>query len=473
MTQRRANDTQSVVSLRNVAFEYVPGEPVLQDVSLDLVAGQRYALVGPNGAGKTTLIGIIAGRRLPTHGEVLRCGQNHGRARIGVVEQQLSVFPSLTVAENVTVGAYDSPFARTRSGAMRTRCLELFKSLELEINVDATVGELTFPEQQLVEVARAIGTGQRLLILDEPTSALDAARKESLFAMLDALSRRGMTVLLVSHDRDEVARRGFMVSELDDGRLIHQGDHPAPDKHGIVFRERGEVRTTGSGGRTGEIRVSIGQREVRLPLDRALQSVAVFAFDDSYVRSRASASLALGGLGTEEAYSRLSAEEPTNPTDSHGSAAPTFLLADRQRYALYPTLSVAETAAVIRAAHHRLGAFDSPPKIDGAIALLQALSGVYRSVHQEARTLSGGNQQKLIVASMVAAEPKVLIAEEPLLGLDRRSQAAVVSLLTNLADRGGTVVVLTAFPRAYESLGLQTVPASIVPTHRRSGPAHA
>ena len=447
-----ARDCTNLIELREVGFEYLPGLPVLRGVALELQRRTIYGLVGPNGAGKTTLVRMIRGDLSPTVGEVLRHSGNGRPLKIQMVEQHLSLFGDLSVAENFAAIENEALLSPLSLARTRRQCVEALAALGLRVNSDLRAGDLAFPERQLVEVARALSAHPDLLILDEPTSSLDGEQKERLYAVLRGVAREGSSIVLVSHDPGEVASLADVVLHLVDGQFVpglawERDDDPPSELDDESARGRGPT------GRTCGASVELPGQGRRVDFSVAGSDCAVLALEDAPTRNRVAQAIAFEG-----AMRVSGCRTGADGRDVRGRGKPRqevmSLLADRRRFGVFPALSVEQqVGAIVSARDGRplLAAWRNPEELG---AVLLSLRVNFRDSDQCMDTLSGGNQHKVLLGAALVARPDVLVVEEPLLGLDLQAQHDAVAALRGLGAEGTTVVVLTAFPRQYRENGL-------------------
>jgi rhamnose transport system ATP-binding protein len=420
-------------------------------------------LVGENGAGKSTLLRIVAGAAVPDAGTVEIGGVPveafdplAARARgVAVVYQQPALFPDLTVAENIALALEPpGPWRRVRWRDRYARAKTLLARVGAAIAPAAEARTLTMPEQQLVEVAKAIGADAKIVILDEPTASLGDREVENLFRVIKDLTAKSVGVVYVSHRLDELPRIADRVTALRDGAVVG-------------------TRPTASTSRADLIRLMVG-RDVAavypkkvvpigdVVLDvRNLTSKAVGVRDVSLsVRSGEIVGLAgLVGAGRTELARVLFGLAPSDGgeirlngkavrVDSPAAAAAlglAYVPEDRRKHGVIADLSVSVnmTLAVLRTvAWH--GFLDAGKEESLADDLVRRLGVKAESVHDPVGTLSGGNQQKVSLARWLAADPKVLILDEPTQGVDVGAKAEIHALMGDLAAKGLAILMISS-----------------------------
>jgi rhamnose transport system ATP-binding protein len=441
------------------------GVQALKGVSFDLRAGEVHALVGENGAGKSSLIRVITGAHAPDAGVVEVWGRRvEGldplRARalgIAAIYQQPALFPDLTVAENIALASEPGGlWRRVRWGERHKRARELLDRVGASIDPGADVRRLSMPEQQLVEIARALGAEARVLIMDEPTASLSDQEVERLFRVIRELKGQGVGIIYISHRLDELPQLADRVTALRDGSLI--GTRPM-----------GEVS------RDELIRMMVGRElsavfpKVRVPMGEVVLEVRDLYCRAAGVRGidltvRAGEILGLSGLigsGRTELARVLFGLTPADGgeirvrggrvrIDSPGAAmgqGVAYVPEDRRRHGVIAEMSVASnlTLATLRGLTSGWGGLiDFGRERAVAGELVSRLGIKAAGVESAVGTLSGGNQQKVSLGRWLAAEPSVLILDEPTQGVDVGAKAEIHRLMGELAGRGLAIVMISS-----------------------------
>ena len=450
-----------VLGLEN-ATKAFGGTVAIKSVSLDLHAGEVLALLGENGAGKSTCVKLLSGLYRPDSGQIvldggpvqLRSPLDAFRRGIAVVHQHPGLFADLSITENLFLGHMPTDrFGRLDRREIRRAAAMLLDTVGLACDPGVALKELSCSEQQLVEIARALSARARVLIMDEPTASLSLREVERLFEVVEGLRARAVAIMFVSHRMDEIYRISDRVSVLRDGRLI------ATEPAGQMARERA-------------IQLMIG-RPLRdlypaLPTDvgREVLSVRQLAregtFADVSFSVRAGEIVGLGGLvgsgrteiarvlfGIDRASAGTIRLEglpvvPGSPSEAlgHGIA---YLSEDRMGQSLvmdFAILANATLPTIDQAA--KAGLVDARRELALVLAPLERLRLRFRSYDQPVKTLSGGNQQKVVLAKWLAATPRVLILDEPTQGVDVQTKAEVHSLIADLARQGLAVILISS-----------------------------
>jgi rhamnose transport system ATP-binding protein len=439
------------------------GVRALDDVSFELQAGEVHALVGENGAGKSTLIRIVAGAHRPDSGRLEVAGRAVEHADplqvrslgIAVIYQQPALFPDLSVAENIALGREGgSPWSRIDRQRRRDEARQLLSRLGSAVDPDAPVSGLRMAEQQLVEIARALGAQARILVMDEPTAALSEREAGHLLGVVRDLRASGVGIVYVSHRLEEVLALADRYSVLRDGRLV-------------ATRARGEV------GREQLIRLMVGREAGLIPprpdtrlgeplLELRGLGCAASGVADVSLEVRAGEIVGMAGLvgaGRTELARAVFGLTPADAGEIRVAGRPVlvrtpedarrqgiaYVPEDRRRFGVVGEMSVAANASLgVLRELARFGLVDRAAEERLAASFVSRLGIKAASVHAKLATLSGGNQQKVALARGLATKPRVLILDEPTQGIDVGAKAEVHGLMAELAAAGLGVLVISS-----------------------------
>ena len=458
-----------VLEVVDATKEFV-GVKALDRVSFSVRPGEVHALVGENGAGKSTLIKMMTGVHRPDSGEVRHRGGpvafhrplDAQRAGISTIYQEVNLVPLMSVAGNVFLGREP----RTRLGLvdrrrMHAEAAELLTGYGITTDVRRPLGTLPVGAQQMVALARAVHTDVEVdvVIMDEPTSSLEPREVETLFSVVERLHERGIAVVYVSHRMDELYRICDRVTVLRDGRHVHTGDLADLPRIELVSmmlgRSVGDIRAHGATAFSEEHHAAAEPllKAEGLTSGQRLRGVSLS------IRPGEVVGLAglLGSGRTETARAVIGAL----PLDSgtvwlggtvlKGGVAPAvragvaLLAEDRKAEGIIPTLSVREN--IVLAALPRLSRFGvvSRTRQDRVVAaFVERLRIKVSSPDQKVSELSGGNQQKVLLARWLCTQPKVLLLDEPTRGIDVGAKAEVQALIDELAREGLAVLLISS-----------------------------
>jgi len=453
--------TQLLVEAAAISKAFA-GVHALRDVSFDLRRGEVHALVGENGAGKSTLIRIITGALAPDSGTLRVSGRTVPRfspavARslgIAAVYQQPALFPHLTVAENIALALEPGGlWRRVNWKARERRARELLEQGGCPIDPARLVSTLSMPEQQIVEIAKAIGSDLRVLILDEPTASLGSREVRELFGVIARLRGRGAGIVYISHRLEEIAAIADRVTVLRDGRAVATREAAGADRAELIRLMVGR-----------EISAIFPKREV--PIGEVVLETRSLASDagvrDVSFTLRRGEILGLAGLvgsGRTELAQTLFGLWPPRSGEVRLARKPVriaspadairlgigYVPEDRRRHGVVLEMPVAANASLASlAAVSRRGLIDHGRERALARGYVERLRIKTASVYSEAGLLSGGNQQKVALARWLATDPAVLILDEPTQGVDIGSKSEIHALMGELAARGVAILMISS-----------------------------
>ncbi|MFE2427313.1 sugar ABC transporter ATP-binding protein [Streptomyces sp. NPDC059373] len=452
-----------------------PGVVALDDVSLTLRRGEIHALVGENGAGKSTLIKVLTGVHRPDSGELRLDGRSVSFARpyeaqqagISTIYQEVNLVPLMSVARNIFLGREPkNGFGLIDFTRMHQEAAALLADFGVTADVRRPLGSLGVGTQQMVALARAVSVRAQVVVMDEPTSSLEPREVETLFRVIDDLHRRQIAVLYVSHRLDELYRICDRVTVLRDGRLVHTGDLAGLDRMRLVSlmlgREIAEVRRHGVTG-FGEAHDEHGAvAQAREPVLTASGLTRRHVLDHIRLDLLPGEVLGLGGLlgsGRSETAKALAGALPLDSGTVSvagrtlrrlSSAAAirsgiSLLPEDRKAEGIVPGLSVREN--IVLAAMPRLSraGLVSRRRQDRIVeTFMKRLRIKASGPEQKVGELSGGNQQKVLLARWLCLAPKVLLLDEPTRGIDVGAKAEVQALIDELAQEGLAVLLISS-----------------------------
>jgi ABC-type sugar transport system ATPase subunit len=463
------HSSQVLLEARGITKSF-PGVRALDNVNLRVRRGRLNALLGENGAGKSTLMNILSGVFLPDAGQVILEGQEitfaspraAQAAGIATIFQELNLVPSLSVAENIFLGR--EPLNRAGlidAAQMNRRAADLLSQLELRVDPRVPVGRLRVGQQQVVEIAKALSCRARIFIMDEPTSALTEQEVEQLFRLIADLKRQGVGLIYITHKLDELPRLADDIAVLRDGQLV--GGGPASE-----FKTDDFVRMM-----VGRDLSQLYRRAPAAPKEEALRAHRLVLRNPERTNDRlvdeVSFSVRRGevlgifgllGAGRTELLETLfglhskhssgdvfvagrktSFQSPGDAIAAGIGLAPE----DRKREGLVLSMSVTENGslACLRQAE-RWGLLDAGAESALVGKLVDRLRIKTPSVRQPVRNLSGGNQQKVVLAKWLATGPQVLLLDEPTRGIDINAKREIYGLMEELTQAGLAIIVVSS-----------------------------
>jgi ABC-type sugar transport system ATPase subunit len=450
-----------ILDIRAVSKRF-PGVQALSKVTFQIQKGQCHALVGENGAGKTTLGKIIAGIYQPDEGAIFvdgkECQFKNPReamlAGIGIVHQELALCENMTVAENLCLSNLPHKFSFLRSKELRKIARSALERIGVEIDVSKMVAELSISQQQLIQIAAAVSGGAKLLIFDEPTSSLSQKEVENLFGLIERLKFEGITSVYVSHRMSEIFRIADKISVLRDGELVETCDRSAITNDELIFMMIGrsfkkffpehsrkiseknviKLNKLSSSGKFKNISFAIRSGEIvglagLIGAGRTEIAEAIFALDSSI-----SGEVAFKGKN-------VSFKHPCEAIQAGIGLVPE----DRKRHGLILSMNCRENITI------------------GILKKLSSFSVILRRKERElcsdyfkklsikppdtetiSAALSGGNQQKLVIARWLAANCSLLILDEPTRGVDVGAKMEIHLLMDELASSGVSILLISS-----------------------------
>ena len=432
------------LSLSGIAKRFGAVE-ALSDARLELRRGSVHALLGENGAGKTTLMRIAYGLLRADRGEMRVDGAVFAPrspldaiARgIGIVHQHFTIVPAMTVAENIALGGH----GRFRPEAAAERVRRIGKRTGLALDPSARAADLSVGAQQRLEIVKALASGARILILDEPTAVLAPSEATDLLVMLRRFAADGGAVVLITHKMREALGTSDAITVLRAGRTVWSGAPDATNERELARAVVGEVESPAprAAARPGAVRLSV--RDLRAEGAGGAERVRGVTFE-----ARAGELLGIAGVegaGQQELLRALAGRLPATAGTVTAPARTAFVPEDRQRDALILPFTLTENVALKDAGAAR-GRVRWPRWRETTAALLQRFGVRPDDPDARASALSGGNQQRLVLARELGESPEAVIAENPTRGLDVAATAATHASLLAMRDAGAAVVVYSS-----------------------------
>ena len=438
-----------------------PGTVALNAVDFNLYRGKVNVLIGENGAGKSTLMKILAGVESATSGRLLLDGREIAPASpreaedlgIGIIYQELNLFPNMNISENIFV-AHERTFAGVviDHKSQDERARELLKKLEQPLNPNTLVADLRIGQQQIVEIAKALALDVRILIMDEPTSALSNTEVEVLFRVINELKAQGVSIVYISHKLEELMQIGDYVTILRDGNLIAEAPVPEIDLPWIVDNMVGRDASTlyePAPHDIGEVILEV--RDLYLPRPRGKDYLLENVSFDLHAGEIVGL-YGLMGAGRTELFECLlglhkySAKTvsldgqhlKSNTVEARIEQGIMLVPEDRQREGLVQTLSIHNNMLLASLKKHLFARLSLSKSKEN-----RSVEQYVRDLHIKAASaqdlissLSGGNQQKVVVGKALLTNPRVLLLDEPTRGIDVGAKQEIFDIIVKLAQQG-------------------------------------
>jgi ribose transport system ATP-binding protein len=441
------------------------GVYALRDVSLRVQRGRILGLIGQNGAGKSTLMNVVGGVVQPNHGVMLIDDQPYAprspaaanHAGVAFIHQELNLFTNLSIAENIFIGDFPRRLGMIDSGALRRRTRDLLEQVDLKLSLATLVERLSPGERQLVEIARALHIDASIMIFDEPTTSLTARETEKLFVMMNHLRDAGKTIIYISHILSDVMVMADDIAVLRDGELVGAGLKAEFDVNRMISLMVGrsieqlypprtaapstqpllETRQLSVSGIVKDIELTLYKGEVlglfglmgsgRTELARILFGMEVFESGEMIVQ----------GTAVSRASPRVSIRNHI-----------AFVTENRREEGLLMSLAVSENIALVslpRFATTPLQLVDDQRLLASVNQMASALQMKNSSIDRlTAKSLSGGNQQKVVIAKWLMSNPQIFIMDEPTRGIDVAAKHEIYAIINDLGAQGGGVLFISS-----------------------------
>lgn len=452
-------DNNYILTLKNITKEF-PGVKALDDVTINIERGTIHGLVGENGAGKSTLIKVLAGIYQPNKGEIILDGKpcrfnspiEARRAGISVVHQEIKLAEPLSVAENMFLGNVQLKNGLVDWKGMRRRAREIVEDLGMDIDINAQVSSLTVAKKQIVEIMHAINNNSRILIMDEPSAVLTDRELEVMFRIVKQLRDKGITIIYISHRLDEIFGLCSNVSVLRDGCHIDTIPVASVDRQGLinmmVGREMGQEYPKEVGNVGGTIlEVKNLSRGILQGISFEVKSGEVFGISGLVGAGRTELARAILGIDKPESgevYVRGKKVHYRTFADAIRDGLG-LIPEDRKLQGLVQIMSVKRNTTLVNMKRVlRAGVISSSLEEKLSKEYADKLHVVTPSMETEVQYLSGGNQQKVVIAKWLFQNSEILFLDEPTRGIDVGAKAEIYRLINRMAKEGKTIIMISS-----------------------------
>jgi D-xylose transport system ATP-binding protein len=464
------NDFMSLLEMRSITKTF-PGVKALDGVTFDLHAGEFHALVGENGAGKSTLMKVLSGvYPYPDYGGEIRIDgevrhfknvRDAESAGIAIIFQELSLVKEMTVGENIFLGREPRKFGIIRWDELYHRAQKLLDDLHLPLNPRTPVGQLGIGQQQMVEIAKALSQNARILVLDEPTAALTDTEIDTLFEILNKLKKRNVGMIYISHKLDEVFRMSDRITVLRDGKTVGTSKTKGLDEAKVISlmvgREVGDIFPT-TEHEFGEVALevkNITAEDPNLKGKHLVDNVSfkvhkgeVLGISGLMGAGRSELLMSIFGAHKGQVSGEIFVDGEKTKINSPGDAIKNgigFVTEDRKRFGLIleQTILSNQTLAGLKKISGRFITNKGAETAEGKRSMKE-LRIKANSVETIAGTLSGGNQQKVVLSKWLLTKPRVLFLDEPTRGIDVGAKQEIYSQINELAKSGLAIVLVSS-----------------------------
>jgi simple sugar transport system ATP-binding protein len=452
--------------------KHFPGVKALSGVDFRLFKGEVHAVMGQNGAGKSTLIKVLTGVHKSDSGEMLLEGKPikpdsplaAQKLGISTVYQEINLCPNLSVAENISIGKQPMKFGRIDWSESNRRAEDLLKRLNIAIDVTQILSSYSIAIQQMVAIARVLDVSSKILILDEPTSSLDEGEVEQLFKVIRSLRDGGLAILFITHFLDQTYRISNRITILKNGAFCGEYQTESLPKLELIAKmlgkELSEFSYAADGyekkkavAKAGTVAKSVldvkqlGLRGSIAPFDLDVNEGDVLGLAGLLGSGRTEMARLIFGIdGANQGEIRIQGKKANiNAPRSAMMAGMGFCSEDRKNEGIFAELTVREN--IILALQARKGVFkyiSTKKQLEIADELIKSLEILTPSANNEARQLSGGNQQKVMLARWLATHPIILILDEPTRGIDVGAKLEIMELILNLSREGMGVIFISS-----------------------------
>lgn len=456
------SNPQNILQVQNLSKSFL-GVKALDNIQFDLQKGEVHALMGENGAGKSTFMKILMGLLKPDsgeiifEGEILKSNSVHENLLKGIsmIHQEILVVPELTVAHNIFLGRETNYRSWLNDKAINQKAQEILDLIGVKINAQTKIKNLSIAEKQMVEIAKAISNNAKVIIMDEPTSALTDSEVTMLFEIIKDLKAKGVAIIYISHKMDEIYEITDRITVLRDGKYIATKNTNKLDKNALIALMVGR-----------EIDRIFPEKDFFKGEKEAILSIKNFStkgkFKDINFEVHAGEVLGIAGLmgagRTEIARAifgldkydsgeiRLKGNkiEIKSPEDAIKNGIG-YVSEDRKALGFIPALSIKENISLSSLAKLSKAWFvNSSNEQEAATRLATDLKIKSTSINQKVMTLSGGNQQKVVICKVLLTSPSLVILDEPTRGIDIGAKFEIYKLINQLTDKGIAVIMISS-----------------------------
>ncbi len=451
-----------IMKMENIQKSF-SGVYALKSGALELRKGEVHALMGENGAGKSTLMKVLCGIHKPDSGKITYFGKEvqfpgiaaSKKAGISIIHQELNMMNHLTVAQNIYIGREPKKGIMIDDAKMINDAKKLFDKIGVNINPSAILGTLTVGKQQMVEIAKAVSQECRLLILDEPTAALTQPEVEELFNIMNDLKQKGIGMIYISHRMDEINRISDRVTVMRDGEYIGTVNTEETTRDEIVhmmvgrtiFSEKKEKSNVPKDAPIAlEVRNLNRGKDVK-NVSFKLKKGEILGFAGLMGAGRTEVVRAIYGADVKdsgEIYINGRQVDIRTPEDAVNCGI-CYLSEDRKHYGLLLDKSVAENSVLASLNNYVKGGFIDDAEIErDSQKMKETLRTKATSIKQKLKNLSGGNQQKVIIARWLLKDSDIFIFDEPTRGIDVGAKSEIYDLMENLVKKGKAIIMISS-----------------------------
>src|SRR5665213_801508 len=453
----------SRIQLKAISKSF-PGVRALDEVDFDAAAGEIHALLGENGAGKSTLIKIMTGALQSNSGEIYLDGKpvtitspaDARRQGVNAVYQEVNLVPTMSVVANLTLGKQPRRFGFVDWSAAKEFARNRLKRLSLDINVDRMLGSYPIAIQQLVAIARALDDDTRVLVLDEPTASLDTAETKMLFSILRELKAQGLAIIFITHFLDQVFEISDCITVLRNGKAVGTVRTSKTDLHGVITlmigRDLGQTKKRKYNTHSNKdvpmlIAKGLGRRRTIAPFDLELRKAEVLGLSGLLGSGRTeTAKLVFGAIKHDSGTLMYNGQQMSGNSPRQSlRLGIAFCPEERKAEGIFAELSVRENIIIgLQMKRGWLNLLSQSEQERLSKEMVKALSIATPDIEKPIGQLSGGNQQKVVLARSLVSKPSVMILDEPTRGIDVGAHAEIINLIRKLCEDGMALLVASS-----------------------------
>lgn len=459
------SNPQNILQVQNLSKSFL-GVKALDNIQFDLHKGEVHALMGENGAGKSTFMKILMGLLKPDsgeiifEGEILKSNNVHENLLKGIsmIHQEILVVPELTVAQNIFLGRETNYRSWLNDKVINQKAQEILDLIGVKINAQTKIKNLSIAEKQMVEIAKAISNNAKVIIMDEPTSALTDNEVTMLFKIIKDLKAKDVAIIYISHKMDEIYEITDRITVLRDGKYIATKNTNELDKNALIAlmvgREiddlRAAFRFLENNSIKGESILSVqnlSKKGKYKDINFEVHAGEVLGIAGLMGAGRTEIARAIFGLDkydSGEIILKGSRLEIKSPEDAIRNGIG-YVSEDRKALGFIPALSIKENISLSSLANFSKAWFvNSNHEHEAATQLSKDLKIKSTSIHQQVMTLSGGNQQKVVIGKVLLTSPSLVILDEPTRGIDIGAKFEIYKLINQLTDKGIAVIMISS-----------------------------
>ena len=449
-----------ILTLNNISKSF-SGTKVLDGVSLEIEKGKVHTLMGENGAGKSTLMKILVGLVQPDEGEISLEGESisglsvhtiFGKG-IAMIHQEILMVPDLSVAQNIFLGKESHRFSWLNESEINAKSKRILADLKLDISPKIKVKNLSIADRQMVEIAKAISNNAKVIIMDEPTSALSDAEVKTLFQIIDKLKSEGVAIIYISHKMEEIFQISDTITILRDGKLISTQKASNLDRNTLISlmvgREISEIftETMSEVGKTLISVKSLSRKGVFSDINFEVKEGEVLGLAGLVGAGRSEIARAIAGLDKYDSGTiKLEGLEVqmNSPSDAIKLGIG-FVSEDRKALGFVPQMNIRENISLASLkSFSKMGFVDTDSETKSTQVVFEDLKVKATGLGQKVISLSGGNQQKVVIAKVLMSNPKVIILDEPTRGIDVGAKFEIYKLINNLKAKGLAIILISS-----------------------------